>query len=111
MSYEDEGYAEYLENQAQDEELKWLESESAAAEAEAKNEENEYYELIGKFYELLNLNGSVMARIKINYVRRIHEDGIKNNDESFSPAHSYIQVSENGSAWFTFYGGNYDRIV
>ena len=67
--------------------------------------------LIGKFYELLNYDGSVMDKMKINFVTEITESSIKHEDGSFSPSFTYTLVSEKGGGWYRYNNNAYDRIV
>lgn len=68
-------------------------------------------ELIGKFYELIALDGSLIARIKINHVRYRHTASREHEDGSISPRYTEALISENGFSWYTVYEGNHDRIT
>jgi len=67
--------------------------------------------LKGKFYELLNIDGSVMDRIKINYVREEIRPSIRHEDGSVSPPFFYIELSDKGGGWYRYHGNGFDRIV
>jgi len=67
--------------------------------------------LVGKYYELLNIDSSILDRIKINYVREETEKAETHQDGSFSPSHTFLLLSENGNVWYHYYGNNYDRIT
>ena len=67
--------------------------------------------LIGKYYELLNIDNSVMVRFKINHVREVITPSIEHDDGSISPQRTSVMVSEKGSGWYTIYGGLTDRIT
>ena len=71
---------------------------------------NSTNDFIGKHYELLKIDGSIMVRIKINYCKieeKVRFDDILNRNVT----KEIVDVSESGYAWFQFVGGNYDRIV
>jgi len=65
--------------------------------------------LIGKYFEMINIDGSIMVRIRINYIKieitplLIHVDG------SVSPSRKNVFVSENKAGWYRVY--KTDRIV
>jgi len=67
-------------------------------------------ELIGAYYELLNIDNSIMDRIVIKEAEwhftkeKIHADG------SVSPTTKHMMVSENGTGWYRVYGSGNDRI-
>jgi hypothetical protein len=67
--------------------------------------------LIGKYYELLNIDNTVMVRFKINHVKEMITPSIKHDDGSISPQRTSVMVSEKGSGWYTIYGGITDRIT
>ena len=68
-------------------------------------------ELKGKIYELLNIDGSVMDSIKINFVREETTPIIEHEDGSISPAFNYILLSEKGGGWYRYYGDGFERIL
>jgi hypothetical protein len=68
-------------------------------------------DLIGKFYEMLNLDDSVMHRFKIKHVRTETTPAIDHSDGSHSPSKTHVLVSAEGSGWFRLYGGKTDRVV
>jgi hypothetical protein len=68
-------------------------------------------ELIGKFYELLNIDNSIMVRFKINHTKYEVIPAKDHSDGSHSPSHEILMVSENGSGWYVVYGGSTDRII
>lgn len=67
--------------------------------------------LIGKYYEMLNIDGSSMIRFKIKKVKKEIIPVVYHSDGSVSPSRIDILVSENGSGWYKIYGGTSDRIV
>jgi len=68
-------------------------------------------DLIGKFYEMLNLDDSVMHRFKIKHVRIDTTPAIEHSDGSRSQSRTHILVSAEGSGWFRLYAGKTDRVV
>ncbi len=66
-------------------------------------------DVIGKYYEHFNIDGNIMFRFKILKARLETRKSIKHLDGSFSPEHTYLEVSENCSGWYGVYGT--DRIV
>jgi hypothetical protein len=67
--------------------------------------------LVGKFFEMLNIDDSVMHRFKIKYVKQETTPSIEHSDGSRSPSREHILVSAEGSGWFRLYGGKTDRVV
>ena len=67
-------------------------------------------DFIGKYYELLNIDGSIMGRIKINFCKK--EKNIYYDKET-GLSHTTISflVSENESGWYKYYGNRFDRVV
>lgn len=65
----------------------------------------------GKYFEMLNFDGSIMHRFQINYVREHTTPAVEHEDGSRSPSRVHLLVSANGSGWFRVYGGASDRIV
>ena len=67
-------------------------------------------DFIGKHYELLNIDGEIMDRIKINFCRKevntYHdkETGVSHTTTSFL-------VSEKGGGWYRYYGNRFDRLM
>jgi len=68
-------------------------------------------DLIGKFYEMLNLDDSVMHRFEIKHARIVTTPDIEHSDGSRSPSRTHVLVSAEGSGWFRLYGGKTDRVV
>lgn len=65
--------------------------------------------LIGKKYELLNVDNSVMESF---IIRHVEEKFIPYEDEEGQKqAIRQLKVSKDGVSWFTVYGGLTDRIV
>ena len=67
--------------------------------------------LVGKYFELLNIDGSVMHRFKIKHVKKETTPSIEHSDGSRSPSTEHIWVSAEGSGWFRLYGGKTDRVI
>lgn len=67
--------------------------------------------LLGKYFEMLNIDGSVMLRFKINLAKEETTPMQNYEDGSVSQSKTHIFVSETGSAWYRIYGGKTDRIV
>ena len=68
-------------------------------------------ELKGKYFSLLNFDGSLLKKIKIDFVRKETSNSITHPDGSFSPTFTYSLVSEDGHGWYRVYGGNFDTIT
>ena len=67
--------------------------------------------LVGKYFEYLGANGSVIHRFQIKKVKQETTDVVENEDGSRTPSRTNILVSDNGYGWFRLYGGMQDRIV
>ena len=67
--------------------------------------------LVGKFFELLNIDDSVMHRFQIKQVKQETTPSIDHSDGSHSPSREHTLVSAEGSGWYCLYGGKTDRIV
>lgn len=65
----------------------------------------------GKYFEMLNIDGSVMHRFQINHVREDTTPSVEHEDGSISSLRVHLLVSAEGSGWFRVYGGMSDRIV
>ena len=64
-----------------------------------------------KYFEMLNIDGSVMHRFQINHVREDTTPSVEHEDGSRSPSRVHLLVSAEGSSWYRVYGGMSDRIV
>ena len=67
--------------------------------------------LIGKTFEMLNINDTVTIRFKIGKVREEITPSITYADGSTYAGHTAVLVSEDGAGWFRVYGERQDRIV
>jgi hypothetical protein len=67
--------------------------------------------LIGKTFEMLNIDDTIMMRFKIGKVKEEITPSITYADGSTYAGHTAVLVSENGSGWFRVYGERQDRIV
>jgi hypothetical protein len=65
----------------------------------------------GKYFEMLNIDGSVMHRFQINHVREDTTPSVEHEDGSIRSLRVHLLVSAEGSGWFRVYGGMSDRIV
>ena len=71
---------------------------------------NNTNDFIGKHYELLKIDGSIMVRIKINYCRR--EEIVSYDDTAnWHNTNEIFHFSEDGFSWYQYAGGNSDRVV
>jgi hypothetical protein len=57
-------------------------------------------DLKGKYYSELNMNGGIITKFKINFVKIDVRDSVNHSDGSFSPRYEVTLVSENGSSWY-----------
>ena len=62
-------------------------------------------------YEMLDLDGSVIYSIIVTHKRHRLVHGRTHEDGSASPDHKYVQVSDNGYAWYTVYDNRFHRLV
>lgn len=67
-------------------------------------------DFIGKYYQLLNYDASLMMTFKINFFRKEEEiyynEELKVNQELTS-----LNLSENGSSWYIYNDSSFVRIV
>ena len=66
--------------------------------------------MIGKTYELLNPDGTILHSFKITGLKKERTEPQKHSDGSESPSF-YSTCVANGSGWYRVCGGKHDRIV
>ena len=67
--------------------------------------------IIGKKFQLLAINDTVIHEFKINHVKHGQTPAQTFDDGSNYLGSQHTYVSENGYGWYRIYGGNQDRII
>ena len=68
-------------------------------------------EIIGKYFEMTNIDGSIMEKFEITHVRNCVRKAVEHPDGSYSPTRVFVEVSGNGFSWWRDYGDHQGRIV
>ncbi len=67
--------------------------------------------LIGKTFELINIDGSIMIQFKIRYCKKEIIPSMIHSDGSVSAARERFYVSKNGAGWYGIYNNGYEKIT